>query len=453
MAIIPQAELFSWQQIDAASDMDRLRWVLESIPDEKLMQTLEAQRQGRRDDYPIRAVWNSLLAGIVFEHRSVESLRRELRRNAELRQCCGFDAFKGQQAVPPSGVYSRFLKKLFEHQELADAMFNDLVGRLRELLPDFAARLAIDSKAIDSHGRPVNEGKEEDGRRDTDADWGTKSYRGMREDGSVWEKVKRWFGYKLHLIVDADHELPVAYKLTKASASDCPELPALLGQLDQAQPGLLKQCQYLSADKGYDSKENNRAAWDIYNIKPIIDIRNTWKEDPHLPRQLHPERVDTIFYTETGNVLCRHRDDADKEQDNYAPMAFEGFEADRETLKYRCPAAAKGVHCSQQALCNGGCHTEHGRIVRIGLETDRRTFTPQARDSAAWKREYKHRSAVERVNGRLDVSFGFEQHYVRGYKKMRLRCALALAVMLAMAAGRIRANQRDRIRSLVKPAA
>lgn len=452
MAIIPQTELFTWQQIDTASDMDRLRWVLGSIPDEKLMQTLEAERQGRRDDYPLRAVWNSLLAGIVFEHKSIESLRRELSRNAELRQCCGFDLFKGQQAVPPACVYSRFLKKLFEHQHRVDAMFNELVEQLRELLPDFAARLAIDSKAIDSHGRPAKEGKGKDGRRDTDADWGIKRYHGMREDNSVWEKVKRWFGYKLHLIVDADYELPVAYKLTKASASDCPELVPLLDQLDQVQPGLLDQCQYLSADKGYDSRENNRTCWDTYNIKPIIDIRNTWKEDPHLPRQLHQDRVDTIFYTETGNVLCRHRDDAQKEQENYTPMAFEGFETDRKSLKYRCPAVAKGVHCSQRALCNGGCHTAHGRILRIPLDTDRRTFTPQARDSATWKREYNHRSAVERVNSRLDVSFGFEQHFVRGHKKMRLRCGLALTVMLAMAVGRIKANQRDRLRSLVKPA-
>ena len=46
------------------------------------MQTLEAGREGRRDDYPIRAVWNSVLKGIVFQHESVESLRRELHRNA-----------------------------------------------------------------------------------------------------------------------------------------------------------------------------------------------------------------------------------------------------------------------------------------------------------------------------------------------------------------------------------
>lgn len=78
---------------------------------------------------------------------------------------------------------------------------NTLVTSLRALLPDFAERLAIDS-----HGNPTKE-EEEDARRDMDADRGTKRYHGVREDGTVWEKVKRWFGYKLRLIVDANYEL------------------------------------------------------------------------------------------------------------------------------------------------------------------------------------------------------------------------------------------------------
>ena len=55
----------------------------------------------------------------------------------------------------------------------------------------------------------------------------------------------------------------------------------------------------------------------------------------------------------------------------------------------------------------------------------------------------------ERGNGRLDVSYGFEQHFIRGQKKMELRCGLALVVMLAMAVGRIKENQKEKMRSLV----
>jgi len=81
MATIAQKGLFEWDEIEELGDLERLRWVLEHLPDEALMRRLERQRG--RDDYSARAVWNSLLAGVVFEHGSFESLRRKLRRGAK----------------------------------------------------------------------------------------------------------------------------------------------------------------------------------------------------------------------------------------------------------------------------------------------------------------------------------------------------------------------------------
>jgi hypothetical protein len=57
---------------------------------------------------PIEAVWNAILAGIVFEHVSIESLRRELKRNAQLRELCGFNPLLGAHAIPSKSAYSRF---------------------------------------------------------------------------------------------------------------------------------------------------------------------------------------------------------------------------------------------------------------------------------------------------------------------------------------------------------
>jgi hypothetical protein len=87
---------------------------------------------------------------------------------------------------------------------------------------------------------------------------------------------------------------------------------------------------------------------------------------------------------------------------------------------------------------------------RVSLEMDRRIFTPIARSSYVWEREYKKRSAVERVHSRLDVSFEFEKHFIRGQKKMEIRVGLTLCVMLAMAVGRIQEQQTEWMRSLVK---
>ena len=188
MAKLLTPYLFTWKEVEAKSDLERLMLVLEHLPDEGVMRKLEGHRKWGRDDYPIRPVWNSVLGGIVYQHSSVDSLRRELSRNGELRDQCGFDPQKGSGAVPPSWVYTRFLKLLFEFKSEIDAIFDHLVDELKGLLPDLGFSVAVDSKGVDSAGRPSKE-KKRDGRRDRDADWGKKTYHGQREDGTLG---RRW---------------------------------------------------------------------------------------------------------------------------------------------------------------------------------------------------------------------------------------------------------------------
>ena len=101
MAIIAQKRLFGWEEIEELGDLQRLKLVLDSIPDEELMRVLEQERDRGRNEYPVRAVWNSVLAGVVYEHVSVESLRRELKRNAQLRELCGFKLAEDRRVFMP----------------------------------------------------------------------------------------------------------------------------------------------------------------------------------------------------------------------------------------------------------------------------------------------------------------------------------------------------------------
>ena len=207
MGIPEQKQLFSWQDVESLGDLERLLLVLRYLPDENLIAILEKVRGNGRDDYPVEPMWNSVIAGVVFQHISAESLRRELQRNGQLRELCGFDILLGVKAVPTSWAYSRFLANLIKHEKIIEKMFDDLVLKLVEILPDFGKILAIDGKAIQSHANGKNniENKNPDKRRDMTADWGKKVYKGKNKDGSNWEKVFSWFGYKLHLIVDANY--------------------------------------------------------------------------------------------------------------------------------------------------------------------------------------------------------------------------------------------------------
>ena len=115
MAIIPQVSMFVWENdLENLGDLKRLDLVLNSLPDEKLMQTLEKERGHGRDDYPVRAMWNLIIAMIVFGHDRYADVLRELRRNVQLRYVCGFGIGK----TPSATNVSRFIVSLEKHQDL-----------------------------------------------------------------------------------------------------------------------------------------------------------------------------------------------------------------------------------------------------------------------------------------------------------------------------------------------
>ncbi len=75
-------------------------------------------------------------------------------------------------------------------------------------------------------------------------------------------------------------------------------------------------------------------------------------------------------------------------------------------------------------------------------------FLPMARDSQNYKRLYKKRTKVKRLNGRIDRDYMFNDHFIRGKKKMDTMLTLSFIIMLSMTKGHIKNNQKN-IRNLV----
>jgi hypothetical protein len=100
MAAIAQTNLFSWDAIEPRSDLDRLRLVVDHLPDERLVQYLEVMRAHGRDDYPVRAMWNALLAGIVFQHESLPGLRGRTQHPDDYPRRLGHRGDDGHGAWP-----------------------------------------------------------------------------------------------------------------------------------------------------------------------------------------------------------------------------------------------------------------------------------------------------------------------------------------------------------------
>ena len=152
--------------------------------------------------------------------------------------------------------------------------------------------------------------------------------------------------------------------------------------------------------------------------------------------------MDNILYIETGTVNCQCPKSSKRRQ-----IYFQGFEKDRNSLKYRCRAAASDFECKGQRECHeqsGSRALNYGRTVRIKLEDhNRRIFTPTPHGTGRWRKDYNRRGAAEQIFSRVDQVYCFGRHYIRGLKAMKARASLAVAVMITMALTQVRAGCKN----------
>ena len=121
------------EEIENLGELERLKIFFENIQDNELCQILEKERKNGRNDYPVRTMLNLIYAMKIFGHRSIESFRRELNRNSQLRIVCGLSEWKfkycgeRKHLVPPARVFTGILNKLKKHKKEINEIFEELV--------------------------------------------------------------------------------------------------------------------------------------------------------------------------------------------------------------------------------------------------------------------------------------------------------------------------------------
>jgi len=389
------------------------------MDDETLMVRLEARRGKGRNDYPVRMMWNLIIAMILFGHRTVASFRRELQRNSQLRWICGLDDYGPKKhLVPPSRVFSQFFRLLIGEQEAIDKIFKALALKIGVELPSFGEQLAGDGKFLDSYTKHAAKVSNPNAgyRAERDAVWAGKEYHYTDKNGKEQVKTEWHYGFKAHIICDVKTELPVAYNVLAANSDERRTMMDLVSQLPD---DLKERAKTLALDKGYDSTDLIKHVKGL-GIIPIVDIRNCWKDG-----EATKQYKDTdIVYNYQGNVFFV--DDNGKQR----KMLYKGYDSRKKCLRY----------------------SYMGKIKKIYISYDERVFLPVARDSMKFARLYKGRTAVERLNGRLDRDFMFEDHCIRGLNKMRLMTSLTLTIMNAMALGKIRSGMTTHLAAFTKSA-
>jgi hypothetical protein len=415
--------LFAWAKLEDHPQLSTLRQLLEVLPDDRLLAGLRQARGRGRDDYPLEHLWGVVVFTVALRHLSVESCLAELHRNPSLYRLLGIATVTD---IPKPWNVSRFLEVLGHEPHLTElrGVFDVLVQRLGQAIPDLGQHTAGDSTGLNGRPKKAPQAVADEVRQGLpQPSGGRKEY---KDDHGQVTKVVEWFGSKHHLLVDVKHEVPLAYQVTDTKAGDNELIPTLVTQAKANLPA--ERLQTLAYDKAADDEKVHDYLHQE-GIKPLIQMRALWQEDPERPLPGSPERIPLhVVHDEAGTLYCYDRV---SEPPVRHPMAYIGYEKNRETLKYRCPARHQGWTCPSDGRCNEG--KDYGLIVRVPYTVDLRRFPPIPRATKEFEKRYKGRTAVERVNARTKIFWGIDDGKVTGARRFHAHVGVVMAVCVGLA--------------------
>jgi transposase len=246
--------------VKPAPIVKQLNAIFRSIPDRDLIADLKAPTG--RPGYTVEVLWKTYVASVVLGLPTFASLIRSLQNNPLLAVACGITSADG---IPTKFAYSRFMRKLSKPRNVTKVknVMRSLTRSLYNNLPDFGKSVAIDSTDLKAWAngakKPV---------ADPDATWAAKL--------DTSSKKKFYFGYKLHLLVDTQFELPIAANVTTGSASDVRIASRVLQQARYTYGKFHPD--YVMADAGYSSKKLRYLVKRQYRAEPIIKVNPAHKK-------------------------------------------------------------------------------------------------------------------------------------------------------------------------------
>ncbi|WP_080876020.1 transposase [Oceanobacillus timonensis] len=126
---------------------------------------------------------------------------------------------------------------------------------------------------------------------------------------------------------------------------------------------------------------------------------------------------------------------------NFAPTCFrehsykyDSFDPKYETLKYTRPKECSDCPLANEGICQ--------KVYKVKITTDLRRYTAPARGSRAWKKIFKQRTAVERVNAYLKEFYQLNNVRYRTGKRAKVHFDMVALIYNAskLAADRIQAE-------------
>jgi len=352
--------------------------LFDALPDDALRAALGETRHTGRPGYPIPVVWRALVASFYLGIVHDTDLVRALESNPLLAEACGIGS---PDAVPSKYAICRFRRKLAGFGDAVADVLSSTVRRLKDTLPGFGETVAVDATDVKAWANSFHQ--------DTDPDAATGA------KGKGMQKTYYWYGYKVHLAVDAASELPIWFDVTPANQYDgrmlAPVLSAAKERYDWFSPS------YVTADKGYDAGYIFDAVASM-GAAPVIDVRK-------------------------NSIRRGGRETRDCEA--RAKITPEG-------IRYRCERLPWDPFCSRFVQCP---------LLPAFVDSPLNDLPPPYYErhlpftygSKEWKAVYNRRVSVERVFSRLKGCRKLNGIRTRRLPKVRLHVALSLLALAGAA--------------------
>lgn len=272
--------------VQAPPVVAQLQRVFEALDDEPLIQALIGPTRRGPKGHSVEVLWHCVIAKYVLGLESTEALRRELRNNPFVAQACGIEL---PDAIPHHSTFSRFFARLSKYRIAARLkdVSRGLVRSCYDSLPGFGERVAIDSTTLKGW---VNGGKPK--RSDSEAGWSIKP--------NTHGKREFTLGWKLHLMVDTEYELPVAANISPGNVHDSVRATNLLSEARFTTGRFYPK--YLMADKGYSGKPLYLVIKNQYQATPIIDPNSAHKEFIEHTREMRETPSWKALYAQRASV-------------------------------------------------------------------------------------------------------------------------------------------------------
>jgi len=332
-----------------------------------------------REGYDPVSLFKALLLLHLGEACSQRELARKLSFDARLCFLCGFYDFK---RIPSHPTFTMFRKRLGEK------LFKEIYHRLLEIAKSRRLIKTADFGLDATHIQASSNTKQPS---DPDARWGHKS------------ETKKFFGYKVHLLVEKSSQLPTACKVSAGNAHDANYAIPLLNQSLQEHPQVM--IENLSADAIYDAHKVYQGVSELH-INPFIPLK----------RYKNPCLSGELELSEDGwRCLAGHR------------LVNWGYCKKRRRHKLRCPHVLGKANCLLKEACSSA---PYGRVFYLHPTDDLRLIGPVVRGSYLWNRNYKTRTCTERLFAELKARHRLDDLLVRGLAQVKIHVFLALTALL-----------------------